>query len=330
MKFPTHSLVILIISSLLWLACGGGQSGEGEQSNNETEQAEAETGLAALEGSGRSVQLTEIPVKSPESVISDGEFFYVSNVGEELKPSEVDGDGFIMKVDGDGNVVEEQFIEGLDAPKGSVIYDGTLYVADINKVKAFSLADGAAAGEIDFSKTGTMFLNDLVMLADGKMAVSATDINRIYEVDPAAGEYREIQTRPTLQGPNGLWYEAGDETLYVVTYPGEPTGRLYAVELSEKDGDAYNATPIGGYTGMLDGLAVVGDYAFISDWNRQTVVIMNMETGQVSGSGLPNQVKGPADFYFDAQGGEFWLPGMQENTISIQTLPVGTGGSNEG
>ncbi len=317
MKFPTHTFLMLLIASLAWTACGDGNS---EAENKETESAEAAT-LASLTGSGRSLHLTDIPVKSPESIISDGEFYYVSNVGPELKPSETDGDGFIMKLDYDGNVVDEKFIEGLDAPKGSAIMNGTLYVTDISKVKAFDLATGESAGEIDFSSTGTQFLNDLVPMKD-KLVVSATDINRLYEIDPAAGDFTEIATRPTLQGPNGLWYSPEKKVLYTVTYPSEPTGRLYSIDMKKNTEGEYSPAPVGSYTGMLDGLSVIGDYAFISDWHRQTVVIMNVTTGQVSGSGLPQQVEGPADFYFDAKNGEFWLPGMQENSISIQTLPM--------
>lgn len=320
MRLPNIFSILLLTSALAWVACGGGQSTEGNENSSAETQAE-EQSLATIAASGRSLQWTDLPVGAPESIIRSGDTYYVSNVGAELKPSEQDGDGYIMKLDGEGNVETEKFIEGLDAPKGSAIIDGTFYVADINKVNAFDLATGESKGEIDFSSTGTMFLNDLVPM-EGGLVASATDINRIYQINLADNSFEEIITQPTLQGPNGLWYNAADDLLFVTTYPGEPTGKLYTIDLGSAKDDTYTAAPVGSYTGMLDGLAVIGDYAFVSDWNRQTVVIINTATGQVSGSGLPAQVQGPADFYFDMERGEFWLPGMMENSITVQTLPA--------
>lgn len=299
-------------------SCGGSgnQQAEKEIGNDEA----AQDTVAALPQSGRSMQLKELPVGSPESIISDGTHYYVSNVGEKLAPSTKDGDGYIMKLDAEGTVVAEKFIDGLDAPKGSAIVEGKFYVADVDKVRIFDLITGEADGEIDLSKSGTMFLNDLAPMGKGKLVVSATDVNRLYTIDLSDRSYEELVTRPTIQGPNGLWYEAADKALYVVSYPGEPKGVLGKVSLKKMEGNAYPYEQINPFQGMLDGLAVYGDKAFVSDWNRQSIIVIDLSSGQVGGFKLPSQVQGPADFYFDSEKGEIWLPGMQENTITIQTL----------
>ncbi len=315
MKLPSLSFLALLLTALIWSGCGEGGSTE----NAETDAPE-EPSLATLPASGRSLQWKDLPVLSPESIIGDGEFYYVSNVGKELKPSEKDGDGFIMKLNGEGEVIAEKFIEGLDAPKGSAIINGIFYVADIDKVRGYDLATGDSSTLIDFSSTGSQFLNDLVPMGDN-LLVSATDINRIYQINLADGSFSELETKPTVQGPNGLWYNAAKKELIVATYPPEPKGLLYGIDMSTKVDGAYSAKAKATYEGTLDGLAVIGDYAFVSDWNRQTVVIVNTATGQVSGSGLSAQVQGPADFFLDTKRGEIWLPGMVENSISIQSLP---------
>ena len=319
----TQSRLLIALISLLafsLVSCGGsgGQQADGEGAEKQAANQEP----ATLPQSGRSMQLKELPVGSPESIISDGTHYYVSNVGEKLEPSTKDGDGYIMKLDGEGNVVAEKFMEGLDAPKGSAIVDGMFYVADVDKVRIFDLATGEAAGEIDFAKSGTMFLNDLAPMGEGQLVVSATDVNRIYTIDLSDNSYEELVTRPTIEGPNGLCYDETDQALYVVNYLQEPKGVLGKVSVKEKDkqGDAYPYEQVNPFQGTLDGLAVYGDKAFVSDWNRQSILIMDLSSGQVGGFKLPAPVKGPADFYFDSEKGEIWLPGMQENTITIQTL----------
>jgi len=308
----------MTLLSFSLFSCGGSgnQQAEKETGNDEA----AQDTVAALPQSGRSMQLKELPVGSPESIISDGTHYYVSNVGEKLAPSTKDGDGYIMKLDAEGTVVAEKFIDGLDAPKGSAIVEGKFYVADVDKVRIFDLVTGEADGEIDFSKSGTMFLNDLTPMGKGKLVVSATDVNRLYTIDLSDRSYEELVTRPTIQGPNGLWYEAAEKALYVVSYPGEPIGVLGKVSLKKMEGNAYPYEQVNPFQGMLDGLAVYGDKAFVSDWNRQSIIVIDLSSGQVGGFKLPSQVQGPADFYFDSEKGEIWLPGMQENTITIQTL----------
>lgn len=305
--------------SLTLLACGGTDSQTAEQNSQpEPEQP------ATLPQSGRSMKLTELPLASPESIIREGAFYYVSNVGEKLEPSTKDGDGFIMKLDAEGKVVAEQFIDGLDAPKGSAIVDGTLYVADVDKVRAFNLETGEKAGQIDFAKSGTMFLNDLAVMGQDKLVVSATDVNRLYTIDLSEMSYQELVTRPTIAGPNGLWYDGEDQVLYVASYEandeGQPQGVLGQVNLKKMEGDAYPYEQLNPFQGMLDGLAVYGDKAFVSDWNRQSILVMDLSSGQVGGFKLPESVQGPADFYFDSEKGEIWLPGMQENSLTIQTF----------
>ncbi|EFU4395256.1 hypothetical protein [Campylobacter fetus] len=57
----------------------------------------------------------------PKSVfVYDGNIF-VPNVGEKIEPLAKDGDGFISKLDYDGNILQKAFIRDINVPKGLFI-----------------------------------------------------------------------------------------------------------------------------------------------------------------------------------------------------------------
>mgnify|MGYP000385513130 CR=1 FL=1 len=76
---------------------------------------------------------------SPESIAWDGSHYYVSNVGKELKPMEKDGDGFISRMDAKGEILQLDFIGKLNAPKGMIVIEKTLYVCDVDVLLGFDL-----------------------------------------------------------------------------------------------------------------------------------------------------------------------------------------------
>ena len=70
----------------------------------------------------------------PESVDLDipHQVLYVSNIGG--APLDKDGNGFISKLSRDGKLLQLKWIEGLNAPKGMVMKDFTLWVTDIDRL----------------------------------------------------------------------------------------------------------------------------------------------------------------------------------------------------
>ena len=79
------------------------------------------------------VWTTTAGLKTPESVLFDVQSnkIYVSNIDGE--PSTKDGNGFISVLDMDGKMHNLKWVTGLNAPKGQAIYEGNLYVADIDE-----------------------------------------------------------------------------------------------------------------------------------------------------------------------------------------------------
>ena len=91
--------------------------------------------------------------KTPESVRYDsaGDVFYVSNING--SPVAKDNNGFISRMKPDGTIDSLELIAGgrngvtLNAPKGLALIGDTLWVADIDAVRAFNVRTGAVVAD---------------------------------------------------------------------------------------------------------------------------------------------------------------------------------------
>ena len=100
---------------------------------------------------------------SPESIAvdpADGSY-YVSNVNGDLFAK--DANGYVSKITPDGNLVIQRFILSkadsvLNAPKGLWVEGRTIYVTDIDSVKAFDTETAKAVALVDLSGVGAKFL----------------------------------------------------------------------------------------------------------------------------------------------------------------------------
>jgi hypothetical protein len=261
-------------------------------------------------------------ISTPESVLYDAtaDRYLVSNING--SPTGVDNNGYISELSPDGKVVKAKFIEGgagktkLDAPKGTGIYNGVLYVSDITFVRKFDVKTGAPKGEI--SVKDAVFLNDLAIAPDGRVFVSDSGMkvgekglepaggDAVYEIDKG-GKVKTVAKAKDLNAPNGLAFF--DKKLVVVAL-----GSDEAYTLSDK-GEKENVThlPKGG----LDGLIALGDSLLISSWQGSAVY-----RGKLGGSFEPvlNGVKSPADIGFDTKRNRVLVPHFTENSIEAFEL----------
>lgn len=265
---------------------------------------------------------------SPESVIADpsGKRFFVSNVGVKLEPGAKDADGFISELTPDGEVVNLRFLpkEGaLNAPKGMAIIAQTLYVTDIDRVVGFDINTREKTFELDFSAEKTAFLNDLAVMDDKTLAVSATDTGKVYIIS-LAGKQGYIPIADNIAGPNGLYFDKTSQLLIVVGFGNgnKIKGELGVIEFTE-GGPKYQK--LTGPIGALDGVSLLPDGRVIfSDWvafDRPGLIrIYDPATKELSTLHLSEEVRGPADFYYDAGTKTLWLPRMLEGKILIEKI----------
>ena len=209
---------------------------------------------------------TKADFKLPESVVFDKEndILYVTNMQGD--PFSKDGNGFISKVDLDGNIVDLKWIEGLNAPKGLVISKGKLYAGDVDQLIEIDIKSGKVTKK--HNAVGASFLNDVTADTYGNIYVSDTFSDTIFRLN-TFGQLTTWLYSPKLEAPNGLHYEKG--TLIVGSW-GHPTdgfapaivGHLKVVELKNKEIKSLgNAKPVG----TLDGVESDGNGGyFVADW----------------------------------------------------------------
>ncbi len=201
---------------------------------------------------------------NPESVIYDpsSDILFVSNVNG--SPVEKDGNGYISKVLLDGTVLSNQWIIGLNAPKGLAIYDGMLYVADIDTLVVIDIASGTISNsyQVDDAK----FLNDVTVTSTGEVYVSDMVLNRIHCL--CDGQFSIWLESPELENPNGLHVEEDHLILGawgVMTdgFATEVPGHLKSISINDKSITSLGGTPIGNLDGVeSDGI----DGYYVTDW----------------------------------------------------------------
>jgi sugar lactone lactonase YvrE len=253
---------------------------------------------------------------TPESVLydADGDRYLVSNING--SPFDKDNNGFISALSPDGQVTAPKWIEGgkknvkLDAPKGSAIVKGVLYVADITVVRMFDLKSGAPKGDV--AVPGATFLNDVAAGQDGKVYVSDSGIkaagakfaptgtDAVYVIDK--GHAKALAKSPELAQPNGVaWTDKG---LVVCTLGGSEVYRL-----DEKGGKQdVTKTP----AGHLDGLLALGDSLLVTSHDGSAVLKGKLGgTFEVALSEQPS----PADIGYDTRRSRLLVPHIGQDTV---------------
>jgi len=137
---------------------------------------------------------------TPESVLYDSaqDIYFVSNING--SPTAKDNNGFIIsRVRPDGAVENLKFIEGghngvtLHAPKGMALRGDTLWLADIDAVRAFNAKTGSPGRPGGPERPGGVFLNDIAVAQNG-----ALYINRHRHQVRRRGQRATSRARPDL------------------------------------------------------------------------------------------------------------------------------------
>lgn len=163
------------------------------------------------------IWITPDGLKTPESVLydEDRDIIYVANINGD--PSEKDGNGFISILLPDGRIKDLEWVKRLNAPKGMAVYNGKLYVADIDQLVEIDIEKGKVVKKYD--APGAVFLNDVTACMNGMIFVSDTRTAKIYALHQ--GEFKVWLEGKPLEMPNGLLTEKGklyigDKNIYEV------------------------------------------------------------------------------------------------------------------
>jgi DNA-binding beta-propeller fold protein YncE len=141
---------------------------------------------------------TDTVLKVPESVLFDGpnKVLYVANI--DGQPWEKDGKGSIGKVGLDGKIIVTEWVTGLNAPKGMGIYNGKLYVADVDVVAVIDIRQGKIVDKIVVE--GAKGLNDITIDSKGVVYVSDSQNKKIHRIEKG----KITTVIENMKGPNGV------------------------------------------------------------------------------------------------------------------------------
>jgi sugar lactone lactonase YvrE len=301
-------LAVLILLTAT-AACGG--------SSKESTEGAAPAAAPSAAPAAKAVSagwVTSDGIKTPESVYYDSASGFVYSSQIDGAPDGRDGNGRIVKLNGDGSVVNASFITGLNAPKGLRACDGTLWAADLDEVIAVDLSTGTVKSRTKIADA--KFLND-VACAGSTAYVTDMLGNKIYAVKDGAAS---VAAEGDLEFPNGLLVD-GDRLIVggwgsapKADFSTDVPGHLYAYDLKSKQKTLITPKP----TANIDGLESDGKGGYlITDYNAGKLL-------HVSASGeakLVRQFKpGTADIAFLADRGIVLIPHMNENQVGAYDI----------
>jgi hypothetical protein len=245
---------------------------------------------------------TDSVIKIPESVLFDGAHkqLYVSNIDGEAGAK--DGIGSIGILGLDGKIINAAWVSGLNAPKGLGLYNGKLYVADVDEVVVIDVTKAAIIKKIPIE--GAKFLNDITIDSKGVVYVSDSQTGKVHRIEnDNVTTYADGFARP-----NGLLAIGKD--LYVLS-----AGAMYKVTA-----DKQQTKIAEGMEASTDGIEQVKEGEFIvSCWSGIIYYVKSDGSKQELLDTRP-QKSNTADIGYDAANKIIYVPTFLKKSVAAYQL----------
>ncbi|MDA9554103.1 hypothetical protein N9R64_06370 [Emcibacteraceae bacterium] len=236
----------------------------------------------------------------PESLhlSSDHSEIYVSNVNGDSRAK--DGNGYISRVSLTGEIIEKDWITGLNGPKGFTVKGNTLYIADIDELVMVDINSKKIIKRVAFQDAG--FLNDVNIVGD-KVFISDTGKDTLLVYTEENG-VEVFLSGEDVKAPNGLLPQDGK--LLVTRMR---TGELLSIDIETKNIDVVGNGIISG-----DGIGILEDGSYIiTSFTGEIYHIKSMtETDQLLDS-KPEKISQNDAYYF---GGHLYVANMGNASIT--------------
>jgi len=246
---------------------------------------------------------TDTVMKTPESVLFDAkqQVLYVANI-DGKEPWAKDGKGSIGKVGADGKIISVDWVAGLNAPKGMGLYNGKLYVADVDEIVVIDVAKSAIVQHIPIA--GAQGLNDISIDKNGVIYISDSQLKKVHRVENG----KAAVWLDNLQGPNGVLVY--NNMLYILD-----NGGMYRVENNK------SLTKItDGMDGGSDGIENVGGNDFIVSCWAGSVWYVKADGTKVHLLDTRDQKMNSADIGYNAAKKIVYVPTFWRNSVVAYQL----------
>lgn len=242
----------------------------------------------------------------PESVCydKDRKVLYVANING--KPSEKDGNGFISKISLDGEIIEKEWIKGLDAPKGMGVSGDLLFVTNIDEVAEINIENNKIVNR--YKVESAQFLNDITVGNEGSIYISDMATKKVHQLKN--GEVSTLVADESFISTNGLYFD-GKNLLVGI--------RNAIMKVNPTDG---TFTKFIENTGGIDGLEAVGDGSYIiSDWSGAIhIVFTDKEKVKILDTTVDKINAADIEFIPDEQ--ILFVPTFGDNRVMAYALKV--------
>jgi len=260
------------------------------------------------------MNVEEVGFEAPAAVVYDDvlDIYYVSSMNG--GPLDVDGNGFISRLQPNGHLISLRWIEGgqngveLNAPKGLAILGDTLFVADIDCVRLFNRRSGDPMGSV--CPDGAQNLHGLAQERRGPLY--ATDRSGVLFSIAGDGSYSEVLRGEDLGEPTGIISSV--RGVFVAGYQNRSISQLWPEELK-----AF----VRGRNWKLDGLVMTedGSLAF-SNWADSTILFIQASRGGSRGNifKLVQGVPTPGGLGYDERRNRIIVPVLENNRVFFVDL----------
>jgi ligand-binding sensor domain-containing protein len=186
-------------------------------------------------------------LRIPESVLlgtaAKAPTLFVSEI--EGQGNAADAQGGIALLNVDGSIRQQNWLRGLNAPKGLASFQGKLYVADLTELVVIDIETAKVLEKI--SAPDSVFLNDVAVDSQGTVYVSDTRKNRLYRLQ----QNKLSPWLENVEAANGL------------TFVGEQLFIGAGDKLFKADGQGNLTIVAQGFAERADGVEHVGNGDFI-------------------------------------------------------------------
>lgn len=254
------------------------------------------------------IALTELweteGLRVPESVLyhenAEGAYLLVSEIHG--AGNEANGKGGVTKMSLEGEIIDQYWVGGLNAPKGMHAYEGKLYVADLTEVVVIDIEERRLITRIEVPDS--VFLNDITVDDEGVVYVTDTRTHKVH---------RLINHLPEV-------YLSGVDAANGILAVGTDVYVAAGTKLLKSDADKNLTIIAEGIEGNADGLEMIRPNEFIVTGWRGVVYHVTAEGELVTLLDTREEEKNTADIGWNPKDKVLYVPTFSAGSVVAYEL----------